>query len=288
MERKIGEEFDYNGQKLKVLETVMGTCAGCVFKDNCNRNIKAVTGVCNANVRADKRQVVFVAVAQASNEEPQKQKLNLCEVLRDCPEGTPFWSPMLGDVKFWCVSEPLVTVEDKAGNSWDINSDSTLTIGGIGGVTSEEPMLYPSKEQRDWSKVLYPKPIELLPKTWIEFCNGLLIKNEYFIDEDSEISLIEGITHRMFDDDKNVLPTRRAAEQHLALMQLHQLRDCWRDGWKPEPNETRWCITKDTHGDIDIDRFNDVSVFLSFQDKERAEKFLECFRDLIEQAGDLI
>lgn len=158
MERKIGEEFDYNGQKLKVVETIMGTCAGCFFKGDCNHNVKAVVGICYANVRADKRQVVFVKVAQVSNEEPQKQELNLCEVLRDCPDGMPFWSPMLGDVTFMCVNGEYVTVEDKNKNSWDINSDSTLTIGGVHGVKSEEPMLFPSRDQRDWSKWKLPKP----------------------------------------------------------------------------------------------------------------------------------
>ena len=180
MERKIGEEFDYNGQKLKVVETIMGTCAGCFFKDDCNHYVKAVAGDCYTNVRADKRQVVFVEVAQTSDEEPQKQKLNLCEVLSECPEGTPFWSPMLGDVKFWGVSESLVTVEDKAGNSWDINSDSTLTIGGIGGVTSEEPMLFPSREQRDWSKWECPKPKKpkFDPKTLKPF-DEVLVRDNY-------------------------------------------------------------------------------------------------------------
>lgn len=158
MERKIGEEFDYNGQKLKVVETIMGTCAGCFFKGDCNHNVKAVVGICYANVRADKRQVIFVKVAQVSNEEPQKQELNLCEVLRNCPDGMPFWSPMLGDVTFMCVNGEYVTVEDKNKNSWDINSDSTLTIGGVHGVKSEEPMLFPSRDQRDWSKWKLPKP----------------------------------------------------------------------------------------------------------------------------------
>lgn len=179
MERKIGEEFDYNGHKLKVLETAMGTCAGCVFMDNCHDN-EPVVGACNANARADKRQVVFVEVAQTSDEEPQKQELNLCEVLSECPEGTSFWSPLLGDVKFWGVSESLVTVEDKAGNSWDINSDSTLTIGGIGGVTSEEPMLFPSRELRDWSKWECPKPKKpkFDPKTLKPF-DEVLVRDNY-------------------------------------------------------------------------------------------------------------
>ena len=89
------------------------------------------------------------------------ENINLCVILKDCPKGTPFWSPMLGDVKFMDINESLVAVEDKFGSSWDINSDSTLTICNN---KSEEPMLYPSREQRDWSKWECPKP-KFDPKT---------------------------------------------------------------------------------------------------------------------------
>ena len=34
-------------------------------------------------------------------------------------------------------------------------------------------------------------------------------------------------------------PTKEMAEAQLALSQLMQLRDAWRDGWKPE-NKTQW------------------------------------------------
>jgi hypothetical protein len=89
------------------------------------------------------------------------ENINLCEILKDCPMGTPFWSPILGGVKFMDIDESFVTVEDKFGSSWDINSDSTLTISKN---KSEEPMLYPSREQRDWSKWQCPKP-KFDPKT---------------------------------------------------------------------------------------------------------------------------
>ena len=34
-------------------------------------------------------------------------------------------------------------------------------------------------------------------------------------------------------EDKNMFQSQKAAKQHLALMQLHQLRDCYRQGWIP-------------------------------------------------------
>lgn len=88
------------------------------------------------------------------------ENINLCEILKDCPKGTLFWSPMLGKVEFLRVIEPKIIVNTKEG-SWEINSDSTVTIDCF---TSVEPMLFPSKNQRDWSKWKCPKP-KFDPKT---------------------------------------------------------------------------------------------------------------------------
>ena len=72
-------------------------------------------------------------------------------------------------------------------------------------------------------------------------------------------------------------------------MQLHQLRDCYRQGWKPDWKVTcdKYVIvkTKDKYG---IFENNWVNRFLSFQDKETAKEFLTNFYELIEKAGDLI
>lgn len=81
-----------------------------------------------------------------------KENINLCKILKDCPRGTRFWSPMLGNVEFLCIIEPKILVNTIEG-SWEINSDSTITIDCF---TSVEPMLFPSKDQRDWSKFTAP------------------------------------------------------------------------------------------------------------------------------------
>ena len=90
-------------------------------------------------------------------------------------------------------------------------------------------------------------------------------------------------------EDRNILPNEKAAEQHLALMQLHQLRDCYRQGWKPDCSDDskKWCILKyDNKPSIDF--YYSRIEFLSFQTKELAEQFLKNFKELIIQAGDLI
>lgn len=128
-----------------------------------------------------------------------------------------------------------------------------------------------------------------LPNTWEEFCEMYPIKDdEWYIGTNSNII-------RMFQGKRytlhccNILPSQQAAESHLAYMQLHQLRDCYRQGWVPDwedDNQKKWCV----YLDINMLRVSSIysSKFLSFQSREIAEKFLNNFQGLIETAGDLI
>jgi hypothetical protein len=68
------------------------------------------------------------------------------------------------------------------------------------------------------------------------------------------------------------------------------LRDCWRQGWKPnwlEGNIQKYVIQK-WRDKCSIKTTYVTHSFLSFPTYEMAEEFLECFKDLIEKAGDLI
>ena len=129
----------------------------------------------------------------------------------------------------------------------------------------------------------------MLPKTWEEFCKNYKVqKDEYFI---SSNSTIEGVLSkiRLPCKDSNLLPNKQAAEAHLALIKLHQLRDCYRQGWKPDliVPESIFAIFC-TKGKYSVEEFIYSSEFLSFQSRQLAQEFLNNFRDLILQAGDLI
>ena len=139
------------------------------------------------------------------------------------------------------------------------------------------------------NKVIFENIKPKLPKTWEEFCEQNKIKkNEYYLDA---CSCIVGafIRERCKDSDRNVLPNKQAAEAHLALMQLHQLRDCYRQGWIPDWNNIsgKYCIRK-IDNSYSIIYYANLVTFLSFQSKEIAHEFLTNFLELIEQAGDLI
>ena len=141
------------------------------------------------------------------------------------------------------------------------------------------------------NKVIFEDIKPQLPKTWIEFCNQNKIrKGECSIDiYGNTLEHGEGVD-RSYVYDRNTLQSKQAAEAHLALMQLHQLRDCWREGWLPnwkDGNQKKYVIVYDK-GKFEIWQYHTVNHFLAFQDEKRSEEFLINFRELIEQAGDLI
>ena len=140
------------------------------------------------------------------------------------------------------------------------------------------------------NKVIFEDIKPQLPKTWVEFCNQNKIrKGGCSIDiYGNTLEHGEGVD-RSYVYDRNTLPNKQAAEAHLALMQLHQLRDCYRQGWEPDWNNdcNKYIIVKNRDKYV-VFGGNWTSQFLSFQDRERAEEFLNNFRELIEKAGDLI
>ena len=172
MERKIGEIFKYGDKTLQVKESASNGCDGCFFYMKCSSITMGLSGECEVDARDDGKDVIFVEV----QEQPQ---LNLCEILKYCLQGETFWSPMLDGVKFSCIDEErqMIIVETIEGHfTWEINADGTISIDE---VTSPEVMLFPSRTQRDWTKVKYePKKERFDPKTLKSF-DRVITRNEY-------------------------------------------------------------------------------------------------------------
>ena len=155
MERKIGETFEYEGKKLEV-KAASRACDGCFLEEKCCIDSAELLGTCGFGDRTDKKDVIFVEIQEQPHVQAEQPQLNLCEILKHCPQGETFWSPMLDGVKFSCIDEErqMIIVETIEGHfTWEINADGTISIDE---VTSPEVMLYPSKEMRDWSKFTAP------------------------------------------------------------------------------------------------------------------------------------
>lgn len=90
------------------------------------------------------------------------EDLNLVEILKDCPEGTKLYSTVLGEVKLCtvnCDNIYPICVKDNIGNTGWLTSDGKFIEKFDG-----ECVLFPSKDQRDWSK-FKPKQPKFDPKT---------------------------------------------------------------------------------------------------------------------------
>ena len=146
------------------------------------------------------------------------------------------------------------------------------------------------------NKVIFENIKPQLPKTWEEYVTfhfpvDKLPENHYVCAETSIFSChTTNSNYESILQTKNILTSDKTIKQHLALMQLHQLRDCYRQGWEPDCKSNyydKYVIVKnsDKYG---VFEGNWTRRFLTFQDREKAEEFLTNFRELIEQAGDLI
>lgn len=88
------------------------------------------------------------------------ENLNLVEILKDCPKGTKLYSTIYGEVELNEIninsSEPiyiLVRHGEVSCEEFSLAKDGRLYCGCNGECT-----LFPSKDQRNWSKFKIKKP----------------------------------------------------------------------------------------------------------------------------------
>ena len=120
-----------------------------------------------------------------------------------------------------------------------------------------------------------------LPKTWEEYC----VKHGGVGDKiDESLNSAYTIINRY------VFLDYKQTQAYIAKMMLHLLRDEYRQGWLPDwedENQDKYVILS-SKGERCVAYCQSISRFLAFKDKKRANEFLTNFRELIEQAGDLI
>lgn len=101
------------------------------------------------------------------------ENLDLVEILKDCPKGTKLYSPIFGVVEFDCVKGDVypIRVLLKSGLAGSFTLDGRTYKDYKG-----ECMLFPSKEQRDWSK-FKPNQPKFDPKTLKPF-DKVLVRDD--------------------------------------------------------------------------------------------------------------
>ena len=107
--------------------------------------------------------------------------MDLTKILKDCPAGTKLYSTIFGDVKFSHIFKdsdcPIVLHTYKGGVTF-VTKHGRLNIDY---ENEGECVLFPSKEQRDWSKFTAPwlKEERFDPKTLKPF-DKVLVRDESY------------------------------------------------------------------------------------------------------------
>ena len=111
----------------------------------------------------------------------------------------------------------------------------------------------------------------------------------YYIDSDSEIEKVYSFHENDFSESRNIILSEQRAKELLAFTQLIALRDKWNeiDGFEPDwsdENIAKYCISNQEG----VTKWWTISFPLYFRTEETAELFFKTFKDLIEEAKNLI
>ena len=132
-------------------------------------------------------------------------------------------------------------------------------------------------------KVVFKEIKKQYPKTWEE----LKKVKGFWVTDRSELATADSYA---LEVNRNVFPTKELAEASIAMAQLSQLREVYRQGWEPNwnnINEKKYCIAFGFNRIITHSYYYNHE-FLSFQTPEIRDEFLNNFASLIETAKPLM
>ena len=274
MERKTGEIFEYNGEWY---QCVKGSgCKSCCYYEK-GQQCKAVyyaVGSCGTS-RSDKIPVIF-------------KKLE--------PIGDPY--PLYNHIvqRYAGVKFPVALTEKRFINCNEINNTIDIEVKQQNTEdmeANEKTMPVPDGWEfdriDDSGNIVLKEKKKELPNTWKE-CVKALDGVEYITDcaevykyNDEKINI---------NTDKNLLPCG-LGKPILALCQLLVCRNAWwkQLGWKPDWDDKtaiKHCIQLSDNNHTDITQHASFSRILAFPTQDTAIRFRNTFRDLIEEAKELL
>ena len=139
------------------------------------------------------------------------------------------------------------------------------------------------KEKSTFEEIVFKKvnPLSELPEGWEEYCEQTKNRTYYTYSPYNESHVNETAAHGFYGE----FSTKERAEQFIALGKLLQLRDYW---VKHSEFKDAVAIYTWNEGVIDTYKCNTNDCALTFPTQEMADKFIECFKDLINEACPLV
>ena len=273
MERKIGEIFECNGEWYQAINNADGImCSGCAFVNENNE--------CEAN-----KKVVDSCGCKNDN------KL-IFKKLEPIGDPFPFYDHIVQ--RYEGMKFPVILPEGLYAhcNTFAVDIEVKQDKPNIEDMeTKEKTMLVPDGWEFDRidesGNIVLKEKKEELPNTW-NGCIKALDGVEYIAD-DAEVYQYNNEKINI-NTDKNLLP-RGLGKPMLALCQLLVCRNAWwkQLEWKPDWQEASEKFVIGYKGKhVVVSTTNRCSMVLAFPTSEVRDQFAETFRDLIDEAKELL
>lgn len=153
-----------------------------------------------------------------------EKNINLAKILNGKPVNTKLWSPLFGDVytSSICREDTIIVVNHHA------ESSSFYNNGKYFNHAEAEPLLFPSKEMRNWSKFAWKKGDVLYSAGLKEYCvfnkfisdGYLMFISKYNVDENTK-----RVVPKTYDPDKNTVNYEKVSDEKateiISLIEEH-------------------------------------------------------------------
>ena len=281
MERAIGEIFEYNGEWYQCVEELQTeSCDGCTLFKN-DEPCQYKFGRCRRIERSDCKGTIFKKLETVSDPYPLYGHI----VQRYAGIKSPFVLPREPYACFNLINSTIdIEVKQQNKNTEDMETNEK---------TMPVPEGWEFDRIDDNGNIVLKEKKKELPKTWLGCLkcvndlelieDGCCIEKWNFARQDDN-----GYIHN--EQDHNLLPLG-LGKPMLALCQLLVCRNAWwkRLGWKPDwkSPEEKYCIYHSSDG-VDWKNYTYDCRILAFPTAEVRDEFLDTFRDLIEEAKELL
>ena len=279
MERKIGEIFEYEGEWYQCVEELQTeSCDGCTLFKN-DEPCQHKFGRCRRIERSDCKGTIFKKLETVSDPYPLYGHI----VQRYAGIKSPFVLPREPYACFNLINSTIdIEVKQDKENTEDME-------------TNEKTMPVPDGWEfdriDDSGNIVLKEKKEELPKAW-EDCLREIDKVEV-LNCTADIMKIGINGCKEIDHHNRSMLPRGMGNPMLALCQLLICRNAWwkRLGWKPDWNDCKsmkHCIHGVGFSITNITRHSTFPRLLAFPTEDTAMEFCNTFKDLIEEAKELL
>lgn len=204
-------------------------------------------------------------------------KINVAEILKDKPENTKLYSPLFGDVYFSYIEDSIINVKHHGGITKFFDNSRYYNY------PESEPLLFPSKEMRDWSKYAWKRGdvlvsddgcIEVIFDKWYDDTYTSFYGKHYLDSEnENDIVYIEAFictTERFSLEDKesflcyiNTIEERLGGKLNRETLEIEKTQPEFKDGdilcVIDNSNDYHYILIYEGQDDKDIHRY--VTMF---------------------------